>query len=104
MVFIILVGVCAFSAGEEISSEKLISWNEEHLNFGAEWKLFDVLSVRAGYRSLGYSDSQEGLTLGGGIEHNLINQFNNLKVRIDYSYQTYEYFNNVQTFGLELIY
>ena len=78
--------------------------NEEHLNFGAEWKLFDVLSVRAGYRSLGYSDSQEGLTLGGGIEHNLINQFNNLKVRIDYSYQTYEYFNNVQTFGVELIY
>lgn len=78
--------------------------NEEHLNFGMDWKLFDAISLRAGYRSFGYEDSQEGFTFGGGIQSNIFNKFNQVSFELNYSYQTFEYLKDVQTFGLELIY
>ncbi|MBN2279234.1 MAG: PorV/PorQ family protein [Candidatus Marinimicrobia bacterium] len=70
--------------------------NEEQLNFGLEWLFFDQFALRAGYKGLGYNDSQEGLTLGGGLKIKV----SNLGLMLDYSYQEFEYFDNVQTFGI----
>lgn len=84
-----------------LSSDALVpSDNEEQLNLGLEWEFFNQFALRAGYKALGYTDSQEGLTLGGGIKY----RFNNLGLMLDYSYQEFEYFNNVQTFGIGLIF
>ncbi len=74
--------------------------NEEQLNVGLEWEFFDQFALRAGYKAIGYEKSQEGLTLGGGLKYRV----NNLGISLDYSYQEFEYFNNVQTFGLGIFF
>jgi len=74
--------------------------NEEQLNFGLEWEFFNQFALRAGYKGIGYEDSQEGLTLGGGLKIRV----SNLGLMLDYSYQEFEYFDNVQTFGLGIFF
>ncbi len=74
--------------------------NKEYVNLGLEWMFFDQFALRAGYKALGYDDSQEGLTLGGGLKYKV----NNIGISLDYSYQEFEYFNSVQTFGLGIFF
>ena len=74
--------------------------NEEQVNLGLEWEIMGQFAVRAGYKALGYEDSQEGLTLGGGLKYKV----SNIGITLDYSYQEFEYFENVQTFGLGIFF
>ena len=84
-----------------LSSDAFVpSDNEEQVNLGLEWEFFNQFALRAGYKALGYSDSQEGLTLGGGIKYKI----NNIGFMLDYSYQEFDYFENVQTFGLGMFF
>ncbi len=84
-----------------VSSDAFVpSDNEEQINIGVEWEFFNQFALRAGYKGIGYEDSQEGLTFGGGLKYKI----NNIGFMLDYSYQEFEYFENVQTFGLGLFF
>lgn len=51
--------------------------NSESMNLGVEWKLRQLLALRAGYQTLFQTDSEQGLTLGFGVEGDLgKNRFN----------------------------
>jgi hypothetical protein len=75
--------------------------NSESINVGAEYLLFNkVIALRGGYRSLFLQDSAERYTLGGGVNQ----QFENMRIKFDYSYQAYERFSGVHKFSLGLIF
>jgi len=74
--------------------------NDEWVNVGGELALFDnVVFLRGGYNSLFLKNAQQGLTLGVGIKYQRAGY---IDIGIDYSYQRYEYLDNVNSFGLTL--
>ncbi|HDR03942.1 MAG TPA: PorV/PorQ family protein [Candidatus Marinimicrobia bacterium] len=87
------LGTIALSTDAVVPSD-----NMESINVGAEWRVMNVLALRAGYKALGDDDTIEGLTLGGG----LILQRGINGISLDYSFQEFKHFENVQTFGVSL--
>ena len=74
--------------------------NNQWVNVGGELALFeDMIFLRGGYKALFLDDSQEGLTLGFGLNYSGLEFF---RIAIDYSYQQYEYLDNIHTFGVLL--
>lgn len=74
--------------------------NSQYLNVGGELSLFkNMLSLRAGYKTLFLQDSQEGLTLGVGVHYDGLQFFD---ISVDYAYQKYTYLGNTQSFGIIL--
>ncbi|MCD6375957.1 MAG: PorV/PorQ family protein [Caldisericaceae bacterium] len=73
--------------------------NTENLNLGFEYALRNALFLRAGYKNLFTENSEEGLTMGVGIEYNF---FKSVLLKIDYAYQDFGILNNVQRFSLGL--
>lgn len=73
--------------------------NNEHVNVGGEFGYRDVFFVRAGYKALFLSDSQEGLTAGVGLHYPL---FGSTAAAIDYTYQEFGLFDGVQTITLSV--
>jgi hypothetical protein len=71
----------------------------ESLNVGAEYTFNKMFSLRAGYKSLFVEDSEEGISLGGGIRYR-ISGFTEL--RVDYAYHDFGLLNNVQKFSITL--
>ncbi len=57
--------------------------NNESLNLGGEYALYDRVFLRGGYRSLFLADTEEGLTLGLGLSQPVAGRL----VRADYAYQ-----------------
>ncbi len=57
--------------------------NYEYLNFGAEYDFRNLIALRAGYRNLFEADSEQGLTMGGGLNLRLDGS---LRVRVDYAW------------------
>ncbi len=41
--------------------------NAEFVNMGAEYTLFNTIALRAGYKSMFLDNTEEGLTLGFGL-------------------------------------
>jgi hypothetical protein len=75
--------------------------NSESLDLGAEYMVFNkMLAIRGGYRSLFLQDSAERFTLGGGLNH----QFDNLHLKIDYSYEAYDRFSGVHKFSIGILF
>lgn len=73
--------------------------NAEYVNIGGELALFDDLFyLRGGYKALFLEDSQEGLTLGVGVNYGL----EVINFAFDYSYQEFEYLGNTHSFGVRL--
>lgn len=73
--------------------------NAEYLNIGGEFSLFnDLFFLRAGYKALFLEDSQEGLTLGVGINYNI----EVINFGFDYAFQEYEFLGNTHSFGVRL--
>jgi opacity protein-like surface antigen len=68
--------------------------NDEYLNAGCELAYRDLFYVRAGYKTLFLSDSEEGFTAGLGVNYPL---FGSTAASIDYTYQEFGVFKNVQT-------
>lgn len=74
--------------------------NGQYLNVGGELALLDeLIFLRAGYKTLFLEDSQEGLTLGAGINYSGLEY---LKISVDYAYQEYEFLGNTHSFGISL--
>lgn len=74
--------------------------NDQSINVGGELSFFNnMISLRGGYKSLFLKDSQEGLTLGAGIHYDGLSVF---RISVDYSYQKFEYLDNIHSFGVIL--
>lgn len=71
--------------------------NDESLNLGAEYTLFNMVSLRAGYKSLFLDKAEDGLTLGFGVKYDFAPS---LGVFIDYAYQDFGVLNKVQHFAV----
>jgi hypothetical protein len=69
----------------------------EGVNAGCEYVFRDRIRIRAGYKSLFARDTQQGLTLGGGLTKAIGRTGN---ISIDYAYQDFGVLNNTQRFSL----
>jgi len=74
--------------------------NSEYLNLGTEYALNENVFLRAGYKNLFMTDSEEGLTAGIGLAYKFLG---NVKLKIDYAYADFGVLENVQrlSFALE---
>jgi hypothetical protein len=75
--------------------------NTESIHLGAEYALMNSYYLRVGYRNLFLKDSEEGLTLGGGIQLAL---FDNLGIGVDYAYADFGRLQNAQRFSINLLF
>ena len=73
--------------------------NTENLNLGAEYVFNNMFFLRAGYKSLFTQDTEEGFTVGAGLEYGM---FGNTMLLIDFAYQDFGFLNDVQRFSLGL--
>lgn len=71
----------------------------ESLNIGAEYSFNDFVFIRGGYKSLFLQDSEEKFTVGFGLKQQLLN---NVSLRIDYAYQNFGRFSDIQKFTLNI--
>lgn len=71
----------------------------ESLNIGAEYSYNDFIFIRGGYKSLFLQDSEESFTAGLGLRQQLMN---NVAIRVDYAYQNFGRFSDIQKFTLSI--
>ncbi len=69
----------------------------ESVNVGAEYAFNKTFFIRGGYKSLFIKDSEESYTAGAGIQQKL---FNNVAVKVDYSYGDFGRLKSVQKFSI----
>lgn len=72
--------------------------NAESVSGGTELAFNETLFLRAGYSTLFRTDSEEGLTLGGGIHYRLWG--GSTLVKIDYAYADFGMLEKVQRFSI----
>ncbi|MCD6115584.1 PorV/PorQ family protein [bacterium] len=73
--------------------------NTESINVGMEYALREMFFFRAGYQTLFMRDTEEGLTLGGGINMKFMR---GLKLRLDYAYADFGRLQNAQQLTLRI--
>jgi long-subunit fatty acid transport protein len=73
--------------------------NNESVNIGTEYAYNDFLFFRAGYKSLFLNNSEESFSLGFGIKQLLVG---NVSFKIDYAYQDFGRFSDIQKFSLTI--
>jgi len=73
--------------------------NVENVNLGAEYALMNMFFLRGGYASLFSKDSEQGLTLGAGLKYSFAPT---LALKIDYAYESFGRFDNIQKFTMGL--
>ncbi|HDQ44228.1 MAG TPA: PorV/PorQ family protein [bacterium] len=71
----------------------------EYLNIGAEYTFNRMFSLRGGYKSMFARDSEEGLSLGGGVRYRIAGF---TELMLDYAYHDFGLLNNVQKFSITL--
>ena len=71
--------------------------NAESMNIGAEYKLLNLIALRAGYKSLFLDNSEEGLTLGVGLTYDFAP---GLGFFLDYAYQDFGILDYTQHFAI----
>lgn len=69
----------------------------EFLNTGMEYAWNETFMLRAGYKSLFEKDTEQGLTLGAGINYRISGL---LTFRLDYAYQDFGRLNDVHLFSV----
>lgn len=76
--------------------------NSESVNIGLECAYRESYFIRSGYTTLFQEDSEQGLTIGGGLNYRL--GTSKSKIKIDYSFADYGRLGSVQrlTIGLRL--
>jgi len=72
--------------------------NTEQVNLGIEWGLNRILFFRTGYQALFQQNSEQGLTVGGGIRYKLLNSFLN----VNYAYADFGRLSAVQRIDMEI--
>ncbi|HZW38484.1 MAG: PorV/PorQ family protein [Syntrophothermus sp.] len=74
--------------------------NEQYVNIGGELALLnELIFLRGGYKALGLADSQEGLTLGVGLNYAGLDV---IAISVDYAYQQFDFLGNTHSFGVLL--
>jgi opacity protein-like surface antigen len=73
--------------------------NTESINLGFELSILKMLFVRAGYKALFQQDTEEGLTLGCGLQYKMFGQS---YIKCDYAYADFGLLNDVNRFTLSL--
>jgi hypothetical protein len=73
--------------------------NTPSLNLGTELSFMERFYLRAGYKDLGQTDSESGLTFGGGVR---LFYAARGELLIDYAYQSMKYLNAPQYFSIIL--
>jgi len=73
--------------------------NSESVHLGMEYALQELFFLRAGYRNLFLTDSEEGLTLGTGLSSRL---FGNFQITVDYAYADFGRLENVHRFSVNM--
>ena len=73
--------------------------NAQYVNIGAEYQIWDFVSLRAGYKTLFMADSEEGLTFGAGIKHEISG---GVKLTVDYVYGDFGLLNDIQELSLSI--
>lgn len=76
--------------------------DEESINLGAEYLMFDTFALRAGYRSLFLRDRTSGMSFGGGLIVSPLGS--NMDIAIDYGYVDWGLLNAVHNFSLGLMF
>ncbi|MDX9924278.1 MAG: PorV/PorQ family protein [Ignavibacteriaceae bacterium] len=72
--------------------------NKEYLNIGTEVKLFNLISLRGGFRQLLLEDREGGLTLGFGVNVSLMD----IDIKVDYANVDYGRLDHQNKFSLIL--
>lgn len=75
--------------------------NKEYLNTGLEFSYNEMIFLRGGYKALFLPNSEQGLTLGMGINYSLTPD---LKFTFNYAYGDYGRLDNIQFFDIGLIF
>ena len=76
------------------------NYNDESLNVGCELLMFNQIALRAGYKNLFLKDSEEGLTMGAGLNLPL----SGVHLRADYGYQIFGRLTEIQNFSVALVF
>jgi long-subunit fatty acid transport protein len=71
----------------------------EYVNIGAEYTFNNMIALRVGQKCLFARDSEEGISVGGGIKYRIMNA---TELRLDYAYHDFGLLNDVQQFSLIL--
>ena len=71
--------------------------NSQYLNLGGEYVFMNLIALRAGYKTLFLENSEEGVTLGFGIDLELSES---LGLVVDYAYADFGRLNNVQQIAM----
>ncbi|MFO7444888.1 MAG: PorV/PorQ family protein [Ignavibacteriaceae bacterium] len=71
--------------------------NAESLNIGAEYVFMNMIAIRGGYKSLFLENSEEGLTLGFGVNYDFDPS---LGLFFDYAFQEFGRLDNTQQFSV----
>ncbi len=76
--------------------------NSEYMNLGMELALFnELVSIRAGMKSLYMSDSDEEFTLGGGL---FVPVNRTMKLQADYAFESWVHLNSIHKLTLRLLF
>ena len=75
--------------------------NVEVVNLGAEVTFLNIVSLRGGYKSLFQTDSEEGLTLGGGLKYK---EIGSMGLEVNYAYQQFGRFGNINTISVAVFF
>ncbi len=82
-----------------VSADALVPNNDyQSLNVGAEFTFMDVLSLRGGYNSLFLRDAEGGLSLGVGVNSQML--LSVATVYFDYAFRDFGRLNNVHNFSI----
>ncbi|MCB0730952.1 MAG: PorV/PorQ family protein [Ignavibacteriae bacterium] len=75
--------------------------NKEYINAGAEFSYNEMIFLRGGYKALFLPNSEQGLTLGVGINYDITP---GLEFTFNYAYGDYGRLNSIQYFDIGLIF
>ena len=70
----------------------------ESVNVGGEFSFLNIISLRSGYQSLFLKDSEGGLTLGIGVNSQML--FSEAIVKFDYAFKDFGRLQNIHTFSV----
>lgn len=73
--------------------------NYESINLGTEYAYNDFVFIRGGYKSLFLDTSEETFSFGFGVKQLLMD---NVALKIDYAYQDFGRFSDIQKFTLSV--
>jgi len=76
--------------------------NVKMANFGVEYQLYNLFSLRAGYKNMFQGKTgEQGLTFGSGV---LFRMGNSLAFQFDYAFQGFEHLTDVHHFSTSILF